>query len=407
MQKKIKVIYPEYIDKFKCVGGKCVDICCTGWGIYVDKKTYEKYEGIKEKEIQRFITDNIRIRENCKNENVSYGEIKLNNEMMCPFLDKENYCSIQRRFGEEYLSNVCSSFPRIVNKVNDVYEISADISCIEAAKLVLLNKEKMKLKEVDKKEIKYEPQAFINTRDKTYDYANDKHITSINRFCMELVQDRSINIYERLYKLGHSLEYISNKLCYDFYNIDNIIYKCKNEMVYKKKLRDKMDYMIQISLYRNLLNEIKNEDIEISKRLKNIIDECEIGFIFEDNRSLMEKSHIYMKAYAINEQRINDEFSHIFENYIVNFIFQRLFPFYKSDIMIKDYITLVIRFSFIVFLCTGRYLYNGVPLNEEDILIIMQSLSKETEHSDKFMSKITNYLRKNDLFNSKFIRILI
>lgn len=402
-----KVIYPEYLNKFKCVGGKCVDICCAGWGIYVDKNTYEKYNSIKEYDVRKFITDNITIRKNCKNEKVAYGEIKLDKDNKCPFLDKENYCSIQRKYGEEYLSNVCGSFPRIVNKVNDDYEISLNISCIEAAKHVLLNKSKIKFIEEEIHEFNYEPQAYVDTRDISYNYANDKHMTIINRFCIEIIQNRKFNIYERLYNLGCALEYISNKLCYDFNNIENIINRCRCEFKWRKKTRDKMDYMIQISLFKNFLIEIAEEDIGISKKLKSIIKDCEEGFMFRDGRSLIEKSNIYMKVYSMNEDKINKEFSHIFENYIVNLIFQKLFPFDKSDIMINDYILLILKFSFIVFLCAGKYIYNKMIINEEDILIIMQSLSKEIEHSDKFVEEITNYLRKNDLWNAKIARTLL
>lgn len=407
MKEKIKVIYPEYLDEFKCIGGKCVDICCRGWCIFIDKGTFKKYESIKEREIQRFITENIKIRDNCRNEDVAYAEIKLNKDNSCPFLDTNKLCMIQRKYGEDYLSQVCKTYPRLVNKVDDAYEISLNISCIEAAKLVLLNKEKIKFKSDERNSVKYEPQRHMDTNDESYEYANDKHVSSINRFCIELIQDRQINIYERLNKLGLSLEYISNKLCYDFDNVYIIINRCRNEITSTKRKRDKMDYMMQISLFKNILHEIQEEDIGISRKLKNIINECEKGFVFSDGRSLMEKSHVYMKAYEITEDNINNKYSHMFENYIVNHMFHNLFPFSKSDIMINDYIKLLVRFSFIVFLCVGEYLYNGAQLHEEDIFNIMQSLSKETEHSDKFVNKVNSYLRNNDLFNVKFARTLL
>ncbi|MDO5517790.1 MAG: flagellin lysine-N-methylase [Clostridium sp.] len=407
MQKKIRVLYPECLEEFKCIGGKCIDTCCSGWGIYIDKNTFEKYKAVKEKDVQKFITENINIREKCKNEDVAYGEIKLDKEKKCPFLDADNYCMIQKKFGEDYLSKVCTTFPRIVNKVDDTYEISLNISCMEAAKTVLLNKNKMKFKSDEKDQVNYEPQRHMDTKDYTYEYSNERHVAHINSFSIEIIQDRNSDIYERLYRLGFSLEYISNKLCYDFKNIDNIIGRCRNEIIHIGKARDNMRCMIQISLFKNILHEIQEEDIGLSRRLKNIISECEEGFMFSDGRSLMEKSHIYMQSYSNVEEIIVKNYSHMFENYIVNHIFQSLFPFSKNDIMINDYIMLSFRFSFIIFLSVGRYLYNGTRLNEDDILEIMQSLSKETEHSDKFMDKVNNYLRNNDLFNMKFARTLL
>ena len=47
------------------------------------------------------------------------------------------------RVAEEYLSNVYTCFPRVTNKIDEVYEMSLDVSCPEAARLILLNKEKI------------------------------------------------------------------------------------------------------------------------------------------------------------------------------------------------------------------------------------------------------------------------
>ena len=42
----------------------------------------------------------------------------------CPFLDKDKYCEIYPNLGEDYLSNVCYSFPRVYNILNGNYELS-------------------------------------------------------------------------------------------------------------------------------------------------------------------------------------------------------------------------------------------------------------------------------------------
>lgn len=36
---KVKMILPTYVDKFRCIGGKCEDNCCIEWDIDVDKET--------------------------------------------------------------------------------------------------------------------------------------------------------------------------------------------------------------------------------------------------------------------------------------------------------------------------------------------------------------------------------
>ena len=36
---KVKMILPTFVDKFRCIGGKCEDNCCIEWDIDVDKET--------------------------------------------------------------------------------------------------------------------------------------------------------------------------------------------------------------------------------------------------------------------------------------------------------------------------------------------------------------------------------
>ena len=128
MKENIKMRYPSYINEFKCVGGSCEDNCCGGWEMHIDKNTFEQYENIQDKKMNKYISKNIFIRENCKNVEIDYGQIKVKHNDKCPFLDKENQCSIQSKLGEEYLSDVCTTYPRIITKVYDYHEISLDVS---------------------------------------------------------------------------------------------------------------------------------------------------------------------------------------------------------------------------------------------------------------------------------------
>ena len=52
MQTNQNFLLPEYIKDFKCVGTNCIDSCCIGWDIEIDKKTYKKYENSSNKEIK-------------------------------------------------------------------------------------------------------------------------------------------------------------------------------------------------------------------------------------------------------------------------------------------------------------------------------------------------------------------
>ena len=75
--------------------------------------------------------------------------------------------------------------------------------------------------------------------------------------------------------------------------------------------------------------------------------------------------------------------------------------------MIEDYIFLVVRFSLIVFLMVGNYLYDDELLNENLIVNIIQLLAKDIDHNGRGIQEINSYLRKNGFFSLNFVRTLI
>ena len=72
----MKVLKPFYYDDFKCIGGPCIDNCCSNnWSIYIDEKTYpvEMSEFI----LQYFNDNNININDVRLYNEYNYGSYLL------------------------------------------------------------------------------------------------------------------------------------------------------------------------------------------------------------------------------------------------------------------------------------------------------------------------------------------
>ena len=52
-EKKRRVLMPQYMAKFRCIGSECEDSCCVGWRVTVDEDTYKKYRRVKDPEPRR------------------------------------------------------------------------------------------------------------------------------------------------------------------------------------------------------------------------------------------------------------------------------------------------------------------------------------------------------------------
>lgn len=406
MKKNIKIRYPSYFKEFKCIGGKCEDNCCGGWKINIDKNTFNQYKNIKDKKMNKFILKNIFTSDNSKNVKINYGHIKLKSDSKCPFLDKDKYCIIQCKLGEEYLSNVCTTFPRIINKLDDYYEISLDVSCIEAARILLLKKEGIAFEEGLTTLGKYALTVNIDTNSLEINDTNFKYVKEIRAVSIKIIKNRNYELSERLYMLGSFLEVMREELCYNYNNVIQFMNSYNLRYCCNEFKRNKENYLLQLSFYREMLeklNELKNGKSEYFQAITN---EIISGFRFNDGKSLMEKSELYLEAYNRCEENIFQKYSYIFENYLVNYMFGNLFPFSENDIIVDGYIMMLVRFSFIRFYLVGQYIYNG-EISKEKIIRAIQTLSKEIEHDEIYLKSVLVYLKKYELDNKRFARILL
>lgn len=148
-------ITPNYYNKFKCIADQCKHSCCIGWEIDIDDITLEKYNNLKDD----FST---KLKPNIEFEDIPHFKLDANER--CPFLNKKGLCDIITNLGEDMLCQICSDHPRFRNFYEDFEEIGLGLCCEAAAKIILTQKEKTKLKLTD--EIKEIP--IISFREKLF-----------------------------------------------------------------------------------------------------------------------------------------------------------------------------------------------------------------------------------------------
>ena len=119
----MKVFYPSYYKKFKCIADRCCHSCCVGWEICVDNDTLKKYSRIEG--------------DLCSHIDPHTGIIKLCDNGRCPFLLENGLCRIISDFGEEYISQICREHPRFYHRIKSAVECGIGMSCEEAARVIL------------------------------------------------------------------------------------------------------------------------------------------------------------------------------------------------------------------------------------------------------------------------------
>lgn len=124
----MNVTKPSYYGDFRCIAAHCPDSCCKEWDVDVDKKTAALYRGLPGPlgdRLRQVLQD------------TDYGTVMTIQDGRCPMWREDGLCRIQAELGEDALCRVCSQFPRLRHDYGDFVELGLELSCPEAARLIL------------------------------------------------------------------------------------------------------------------------------------------------------------------------------------------------------------------------------------------------------------------------------
>ena len=195
----MKEFFPNYYNKFKCIAGDCKHSCCIGWEIDIDDDTLELYnslDGVLGDKIRKSIEGDI-------------PHFKLNNER-CPFLNEKGLCDIICEYGDGALCDICYLHPRFTNFYENFEETGLGISCEEAARIILSEKEKFSVESPLKNATKSET-VFLKQRQAVIDILQDRSLDLYERFKILADKYRIEFNMENLYSLYEKLERLDVK----------------------------------------------------------------------------------------------------------------------------------------------------------------------------------------------------
>jgi len=394
MSKNIKARYPKYFKEFKCIAGKCTDSCCIGWDIDIDKITFRQYYKVQDKELKRMFQKNVHNNDNYTSSDVDYGNVKLKSGKRCAFLDEENYCIIYSKLGEEYLSNVCTSFPRIINKVDGFYEMSLDVSCPEAARIILLNEDGIEFEESEENLEKHIISSDIDTASKEFNNSPVKYFKEIRNLSIKIIKNRKFNLSQRLYIVGDFIKALEKELKYNYNNIPTSIKEYDINSISDSYEKDQLSYVDQMDFFKKMLGFLNVFEEVDSLSFREYTKEIILGFKFEEGEDISKNSEFYIKTFEDYTENFINKNSYIFENYLVNFMYNNMFPFSETESMSDGYVMLLARFSFIKFYLVGKYLYNKHD-SKENIVEFIQTFSKVIGHHKTYLVDLLNYIKEN------------
>ena len=124
----MKLFTPTYYHKFTCIASRCPDSCCKDWAVDIDKDAAALYRSL-----QGDLGDRLR----AVLEDTDEGVSMIIEDGRCPMWRTDGLCRIQAELGHDALSHTCRTFPRLRHDYGDFAELGLELSCPEAARLIL------------------------------------------------------------------------------------------------------------------------------------------------------------------------------------------------------------------------------------------------------------------------------
>jgi len=124
----MEVFFPTYYHSFQCLAGSCPDSCCKEWTVDVDPKAaafYRQLDGALGDRLRQVLTD------------TPEGTVMEIENGRCPMWRDDGLCRIQAELNHDALCKTCRDFPRLTHDYGDFLELGLELSCPEAARLIL------------------------------------------------------------------------------------------------------------------------------------------------------------------------------------------------------------------------------------------------------------------------------
>ena len=124
----MNVFYPAYYYEFRCLANNCPDSCCKEWTVDIDPESAARYRALPGPlgdQLRQVLTTS------------DGGCVMTIENGRCPMWRSDGLCQIQAELGHDALCQTCRDFPRLRHNYGDFVELGLELSCPEAARLIL------------------------------------------------------------------------------------------------------------------------------------------------------------------------------------------------------------------------------------------------------------------------------
>lgn len=390
--KELLITQPDFMETFSCVGTACLDHCCKGQNVILDRNRYQKYIKSPYSDIKRIAITHISVTQDSL---ASWANISPDSQGNCPFLDEQRLCQIYKYAGVNALGNRCSTYPRVEHIYKNQKIKSMSLSCPEVTRQVLFSPDALTLRF-----------SIINQ----YDYFKSPDIVVeerlVNRACAAIAAIPQVDIAENLWAINcflHSYQACNDVNRNNMVEIDNLRSKLISSIETGQAAHELMAVEYNPVIRGELLNCLHNfmaqlSDVRGKKRLTAYTNRLLTNSTDEqiESHSFRQQLTTAWQQYALPFFMGNPS---VLRNYFLFRIHHDQLAMGGGLSAVAAFNLQIIDFFYLKMLITAHVNEYG-KLAEDDVIGIVYSYHACRESSDslsqRFMQQLTVYAMSDD-----------
>jgi lysine-N-methylase len=392
-----------------------------GWIVNIDKHTYDAYQRCDHPELGQRLHELVTINP-ASNSDANYARIDLSGPG-CPFL-AEGLCSVQNKLGQQYLSIMCATYPRAMNVVDDVLERSLDLSCPEAARMVLLDPNPMAFDEDEG--TPHDPRLGDLSVLRTLNENSDKpyrYFREIRGFVIWLLQYRAYPLWKRLVILGSFCDQLHESATAGLHSEIREAVEAYRDAVH----RDLFDQALnthhaqpaeQLEVILELIVGRIGSDFTPPRFLK-CYEEFMQGIEWTAESSMNDIGRNYVSAFSHFYAPFMSQHEYMLEHYLVSYVHRTLFPLGPQESnrdlsvhhvanTIRDHcLLMMVHYAIVQTMLIGVAGFHKTEFDAGYVIKLIQSSCKTFEHSLTFPGRALQTLADKGVKTCASLAILL
>lgn len=351
----------ELVSRFQCLGDQCEDTCCQNWSMQVDDATLSRYKN-DAPELLAAVEEEGGLHV-MKRDPATRHCIKMEGGL----------CGIHKKYGDAMLGDACHFYPRVTRALGDENHMSATPSCPEVVRLMLALDTPFAPVNAD---IARLPQSLRNYLPPEM---NAENADSVHQAFIMAALDTAVSSERSLARIS-SVSRSLSMLNPATYHQSIPLYLRLADGRIPEAVKDPAD---AFNVLHALCGLIVASHKPVSPRLQKTISDMEqaLGATLDWNNvqiALSNESAALLENIGAKWQP--DHYAHALRRYLAMQLSAALFPFAGLGADAVERITIIgVRFATVKLALACANALQG-PLPEEDIVRIIQSISRFMDH---------------------------